>query len=102
MMPWYRVDGVVMHLHYGTKGNKNAPPQCLEKIESGETCLGISLYQCDWKMGGGKTCDRHICEHHAQQVAEDKHLCPAHQAAYLEWKARREEETHAAQELPQL
>lgn len=44
---------------------------------------------CDWKIGGGKTCDRAICKTHAQEVATDKHLCREHQEAYRLWLATR-------------
>lgn len=44
---------------------------------------------CDWKVGRGKTCDKPICHHHAQHVADDKDLCPEHQIAYAEWLAKR-------------
>lgn len=42
-------------------------------------------YLCDWKVGGGKTCDVPICGIHALEVAANKHLCPDHQRAYREW-----------------
>ena len=50
-------------------------------------CRAPSKYQCDWKVEGG-TCDRHICAEHAKEVAENKHLCPEHQAAYQDWLAK--------------
>jgi hypothetical protein len=46
-------------------------------------------FQCDWKLGKGKTCDKYICAQHAQEVAPDKHLCPEHQKAYKAWLDRR-------------
>lgn len=46
-------------------------------------------FQCDWKMGRGKTCDKHICAAHAKEVAPNKHLCPEHQKAYEKWLADR-------------
>lgn len=60
------------------------------------TCLKPSTFQCDWKVGKTgagkpKTCDRHICAAHAQQVGTDKHLCPDHQAAFRQWKAQHPE-----------
>lgn len=45
--------------------------------------------QCDWKVGGGKTCDAHLCPDHAKEVAPEKHLCPTHQEAYAKWQAER-------------
>lgn len=44
-------------------------------------CGQPARYLCDWKTGGGKTCDRPICVTHAEEVAQDKHLCVEHQAA---------------------
>jgi hypothetical protein len=40
---------------------------------------------CDWKIGGGKTCDTPICPRCTFEPAEDKDLCPKHAA---EWKRR--------------
>jgi hypothetical protein len=44
-------------------------------------------FQCDWKIGAGKTCSKHICGDHALEVAPNKHLCPEHQTAYEKWRA---------------
>jgi len=33
---------------------------------------------CDWPMDGKKTCDRNICDGHADEVGPDRHYCPAH------------------------
>lgn len=52
-------------------------------------CTAPHTLLCDWKLGGGKTCDKPICGNHAQEVGADKHLCPDHQAAYAIWKAKR-------------
>ena len=55
-------------------------------------CHAGAGYQCDWKIGGGRRCDRFICPTHALEVAPGKHLCPEHDQAYAAWKARRAEE----------
>jgi len=52
-------------------------------------CGVIAGFQCDWKLGAGKTCDRWLCAEHAQKVAPDKHLCPGHQVAFRQWQAQR-------------
>lgn len=52
-------------------------------------CGVAATLLCDWKMAAGKTCDRPICMGCAQQVADDKHLCPEHRAAYREWLTAR-------------
>jgi len=52
-------------------------------------CARPAGFQCDWKLPGGKTCDRWICNDHAQEVAPDKHLCPEHQVEYRFWIFRR-------------
>lgn len=54
-------------------------------------CDLLESYQCDWKMGGGKTCDRPLCPDHAKQVGPDKHLCPEHIEAYERWKSEHAE-----------
>lgn len=52
-------------------------------------CGYAGAFQCDWKIGKGKRCDKHLCAEHAQEVAPNKHLCPEHQKAYQVWLARR-------------
>lgn len=51
-------------------------------------CAHAGAFQCDWKLGNGKTCDKHLCAEHALEVAPDKHLCPEHQKTYQQWLAR--------------
>lgn len=51
-------------------------------------CGADSSFQCDWKVGDGKTCDKYLCATCAQEVAPEKHLCPDHQAAYRKWLAK--------------
>ncbi len=58
------------------------------RVHRCEFCAHEAGFQCDWKIGEGKTCDRWLCTDHAQQVAPDKHLCPPHEGAYLLWKLR--------------
>jgi hypothetical protein len=60
-----------------------------------EVCGETGALLCDWILAKGtpyspgRTCDRRICDKHAQQVGPDKHLCPEHQAAYAQWQAQR-------------
>lgn len=46
------------------------------------TCGCVATFECDWKLGDGKTCDEGLCSKHAEEVAPEKHLCPTHQAAW--------------------
>ncbi len=46
------------------------------------------VFQCDWKLGNGRTCDKNICVTHAQEVGPNKHLCPEHQKTYEQWRER--------------
>jgi hypothetical protein len=91
-MPWYRVNGMMMHLNFG-RDKKRIPVPCQAKhaASSNEWCAAISEYQCDWKLGDGRRCDKWICKEHALNVAQDKHLCPNHQIAYAEWLKRKHE-----------
>lgn len=50
-------------------------------------------FQCDWKVGKGRTCDKHLCAQHAKEVAPNKHLCPEHQKTYEQWLAERTKKT---------
>lgn len=52
-------------------------------------CGRHSRFQCDWKLGAGKTCDKHLCSNHAQECGPEKHLCPEHQETYRRWLAAR-------------
>ncbi len=52
-------------------------------------CDRRAPFLCDWKLGGGKTCDVPICAAHAEPVAEDKHLCPKHSKVWAQWQAER-------------
>lgn len=54
-------------------------------------CSEASLFQCDWKMSAGGTCDLHLCADHALEVGPEKHLCPTHQRAFEAWQAKRAE-----------
>jgi hypothetical protein len=80
-MPWYRVNGMTVHV----RGSKKLPPGCGESVgvqtsdgQAMMVCLTPSSFQCDWDIGAGRTCDRHLCEAHAHQVGKNKHYCPAH------------------------
>jgi hypothetical protein len=55
-----------------TRGRKRAP-RC-----SVPGCNATSGFQCDYRVQGGKTCDRHLCAVHAHQVGPDAHFCPTH------------------------
>jgi hypothetical protein len=48
-----------------------------------------ALLLCDWKMGGGKTCDKPICGSCTTRPAKGKDLCPAHAAEWAAMEARR-------------
>lgn len=102
-MPWYKFpDGTDYHVHFGTAGNKKAAPPCLCKREDQSHCGIPAPFLCDWKVGGGKTCDRPMCDAHAFQVDTDKHLCPQHRELYEAWKKAKEAKPNAAQDLPRV
>lgn len=88
-MPFYRVNGQIVHLNLGGKLRKNPPAPCCARIPErpGPTtvsvrCFAMSSYLCDHELSGGKTCDAPLCELHAKVVGKDRHLCPRHAA---EW-----------------
>lgn len=56
-------------------------------------CRGPGARLCDWKLGGGRTCSRALCNACSFQPSPEKDLCPEHRAAYERWRearARRE------------
>lgn len=86
-MPFYRINGMTVHV----KGSKKLPPPCSASVglqtsdgQAMQICGGYSAYQCDWEIGSGRTCDRHVCEAHAHQVGKNRHYCPAHHCEHLD------------------
>lgn len=84
-MPWYRVNGLTMHV----KGTK-LPSPCAAWVglQAGDdvplqTCAAFSSFLCDWPIGAGRTCDAALCAAHAQQVGRNKHYCPTHHQEHL-------------------
>ncbi|NLC22374.1 MAG: hypothetical protein GX771_10780 [Halomonadaceae bacterium] len=45
-------------------------------------CGDVGSLLCDYPVGGGKTCDRKLCEAHGNLVGDDIHYCRSH---YREW-----------------
>lgn len=89
-MPRYRMpDGGWAWIKIGGHRDK-WPRHCQAKWrDTPEWCCAMAAFQCDWKLPGGRRCDRHLCKEHALKVAPDKHLCPEHQQAYQQWLAQR-------------
>lgn len=86
-MPFYRVNGLMVHLNLGGKLRKKPPaPCCAPIVLDGQRvrCMGVSGYLCDQDVGYGHTCNAPLCEQHATQVGKDLHLCPAHAAERAE------------------
>lgn len=46
---------------------------------------GVSGFLCDYPVGEGKTCDRPMCEAHANEIAPDLHYCIQHLKMYQEF-----------------
>jgi hypothetical protein len=79
-MPFYRINGMLVHLKLG--GKKHVQP-CGCPIEldgKRQRCLGFPDFYCDWETGPGQTCSAPLCRDHATQVGPDLHLCPEHMA----------------------
>ena len=84
-MPFYRVNGLMVHLNLGGKLRKNPPAPCCGRIpyRPGPTtvsvrCCAISQFLCDYKLADGHTCDAPLCPDCAAQVGPDRHFCPVH------------------------
>ena len=54
-------------------------PACIE-------CGAVAEYLCDYPVGEGKTCDRPLCDAHAERIAPDIHYCPSHSKLWLEFR----------------
>lgn len=83
-MPFYRVGGHMVHLKLSGPKSKHPKP-CAARMPApaGQQpgtvqCCAMSGFLCDFELPGGGTCDRPLCEEHAHQVADDRHLCPEH------------------------
>jgi hypothetical protein len=86
-MPFYRVNGLMVHLNLGGKLRKNPPaPCCAPTTLDGKRvrCCAISSFLCDWDLSDGKTCDAPLCHDHAVEIGRDRHLCPRHAAQRAE------------------
>lgn len=79
-MPFYRMDGMMVHIHMDRRARKKAPPPCPfwvwerrgdEQIRV--RCLAITTHLCDW-LG----CNVPMCSRHAQQLVPGFDFCPTH------------------------
>ncbi|MBY0394559.1 MAG: hypothetical protein K2Q27_14990 [Novosphingobium sp.] len=54
-------------------------------------CGKRATLECDWKVPSRRsgTCDAPICASCTTSPAPEKDLCPAHAAAYEQWKEQR-------------
>lgn len=78
-MPFYRVNGVMVHLQLSGKARKNPPKPCCAKVTvAGDAvrCMAISSILCDGSDSPPRTCDAPLCAEHAVEISPDKHLCP--------------------------
>ncbi len=69
-MPWYRINGMQVHVKLGGKAAKNPPAPCAARtapdnpIVPSQRCCGISVYLCDFRLPSGATCDMPLCAEH--------------------------------------
>ena len=85
-MPFYRVNGAMVHIKMTNTKKRPAPAPCHQTITiEGRACrcMGISTTLCDWPVDGG-TCDTPMCaEHsHAHPTKADTDYCSRHWAKY--------------------
>lgn len=93
-MPFYRVNGLMVHVKLGGKRSKWPAPCCARVPSSGGgkpevRCMAISSLLCDWPLEGGRTCDAPLCDEHALAIGPDRHLCPLHAQRRGELRAQR-------------
>jgi hypothetical protein len=55
-------------------------PHCTECAAPGDNL-------CDYPVGDGLTCDRRLCDDHAQSIADDTHYCRDHFIMWREYLA---------------
>lgn len=78
-MPFYRINGMMVHI----RGSKLPQPcAAIIKLEDGrrEYCAAPSAYLCDFPNvgGGGRDCDAPMCEEHRQNVGRNRDYCTLH------------------------
>jgi hypothetical protein len=44
-------------------------------------CGAVADFECDYPIGGGRTCDARLCADHAVVVGKNRHLCQTHARA---------------------
>jgi len=79
-MPCYHsrtVDRFGRHIIMHICGNLG--PHCAE-------CSDVSENLCDFPVGKDKTCDRHLCHQHSNEIAPDLHYCTAHFKRWLQFE----------------
>jgi len=85
-MPFYKINGMVMHIKFGGKKHPPAPCVALVGLSSAdrkaERCSDMSEFLCDWPFENGKTCDAPLCRSHANEVGKNRHYCPVHLAQH--------------------
>lgn len=75
-MTFFREDGSKYFAH----GEGLEPPIYCRDCQGHQ--VREQSFACDWPFADGKTCDAPLCEYHARQIGEDRHLCAHH---YAEW-----------------
>lgn len=75
-MPFFRINGMRMHLKLSGKKSTRLKP-CCARDDAGARCEAIATRLCDWPVEGG-TCDAPLCSDHAMTVVDDRHYCPIH------------------------
>lgn len=60
------------------KDGENVGFICGDLGEHCSECGAVADNLCDYPVGDGKTCDRHICDEHSGQIGVDIHYCPTH------------------------
>ena len=90
-MPFYRINGMAVHIKFSGKGAKHPPAPCAARIPVDECsrtvgptqrCCAISSYLCDWQLVDGRTCDAPLCADHVTEVGANRHYCPLHLAEH--------------------
>lgn len=51
-----------------------------------DECSWAADFLCDFPVGEGKTCDRNLCDSHANEIGPDLHYCAAHAAMWNAYK----------------
>ena len=70
-------------------------PHCADS-----NCGDVGAFLCDYPVGENRTCDLHICNGHAFEVAPNMHYCPGHTTMWNQFQLSEGVQKHLENVVP--